>query len=407
MDKISILGYGCMRFTRKMGSIDMAKAEREVRLAIEKGVNYFDTAYMYPGSEKALGAILAKDDGQGGKLRDRVYVATKLPHMLANSREDLEKYLETSLERLGMPYVDYYLVHNLSSLEGWERCKRLGVVELLEQAKADGKIRHIGFSWHGNLHNFRKVVDDYPWEFCQIQYNYLDEHFQAGTEGLKYAAGKGLPVIAMEPLRGGTLAGRLPVEAARIVNSHKSEDASAGIAGSDASGSLRSPAYWALRWLWSHPEVTCVLSGMNDVSQVEENTAAAADAAEYGPLSSKDLAMVGQVKAVFEKSIRVNCTGCAYCVPCPHGVDIPFCLSALNSQAMFGGITSKIMYFFTVRAMKGKPFAGASACKKCGVCEKKCPQHIRIMEALDEAAKEVENPLLKGIFAFAGLFMGR
>jgi len=394
-DEVSILGFGCMRFKRNLAATDMAKAEQQVRRAIESGVNYFDTAYMYPGNEKAIGAILAKTDEQGLKLRDRVFIATKLPFPVLKAREEMDRFLDTSLERLGVTRIDYYLVHNIGSMEAWERGKKLGVVEFLEKAKADGKIGHIGFSWHGNLQSFRNVIDDYPWEFCQIQYNYLDENFQAGTEGLKYAASKGVGVVVMEPLRGGTIVGKMPHDAKHIIDSY-----------SDDSGRKRSPADWGLRWVWNHPEVTCVLSGMNDMSQVEENALAASDALP-GALSENDLAMIGRVRDVFQRAIRINCTGCAYCMPCPYGVDIPTCLASLNSNAIFGGVMSKGMYNFTLRPTSNKPSGKASACKKCGVCETKCPQHLPIVKTLEETAKTMESPVYSAAIGIISKFMGR
>ena len=393
-DEVSILGFGCMRFKRNLAATDVEKAEQQIRLAIESGVNYFDTAYMYPGSEKVLGSILAKTDAEGKKLRDRVFIATKLPVIMVKSSEDINKFFTTSLERLGVDYVDYYLVHSLSSFSSWERAKNFGVIEYLEKAKAEGKIGHIGFSWHGNLHDFRKVIDDYSWEFCQIQYNYLDENFQAGTEGMKYAASKGIGVIVMEPLRGGTLAGKIPTEAKRLLENHV-----------DGNNEKHSPAYWGFRWVWDHPEVTCALSGMNDVSQVTENVKAGMNA-HPDALSDDDLAMVGQVKDIIKKAIRVNCTGCAYCMPCPYGVDIPVCLAMLNDNAVFGGSHGKFTYNFSLRKSKTSPSSKASACRKCGVCETKCPQHISIIKSLEETAKTMENPLMTGLIAIAGKFLG-
>ena len=392
-DELSILGFGCMRFKRSIGAIDMEKAEKQIRLAIESGVNYFDSAYLYPGSEKAIGAILAKTDDQGRKLRDRVFVATKLPQQMVKSREDMDRMLETSLDRLGMDRIDYYLVHSLNSIEGWERLKKLGIIEFLEKAKAAGKIDHIGFSWHGSLNNFRDVIDDYDWEFCQIQYNYLDENFQAGTEGLDYAAAKGLGVIVMEPLRGGQIVGKIPPEAGRIIGGY-----------TDSSGVKRTPADWAFRWVWNRPEVICALSGMNEESQIEENVRSASDALP-GALSVSDLEMVGRVKDVFHHAIRINCTGCAYCMPCPYGVDIPFCFASLNGHAIFGGMHSKIMYNFSLRKTDNKPDGKASACKKCGVCETKCPQNLPIIKTLEETAKTMEGPFFKIAVGIAGKIM--
>lgn len=394
-DEISILGFGCMRFKRNLAATDIEKAGQQVRLAIDAGVNYFDTAYMYPGNEKAIGTILAGKDDEGRTLRDRVFIATKLPFMMVKTREDMDRMLETSLERLGMTRIDYYLIHNLSSIEDWERGKKLGIIEFLEKAKTDGRIGHVGFSWHGNLQNFRKVIDDYAWEFCQIQYNYLDENFQAGTEGLRHAAAKGVGIIVMEPLRGGMIVGKMPAEAKAAIEGY-----------TDASGQKRSPADWGLRWVWNHPEVTCALSGMNDVSQVEENVRTAADALP-GALTDGDLAMIGQVRDVFQKAIRINCTGCAYCMPCPYGVDIPFCFSAWNSHAMFGGMAPKFSYNFGLRPTRDKPAGRASACKKCGKCETKCPQHLPIMKSLEGTAKTMESPLFTAAIGVANLFMGR
>ncbi|MDR3364647.1 MAG: aldo/keto reductase [Clostridiales Family XIII bacterium] len=394
-DEVSILGFGCMRFKRNLAATDMEKAERQVRRAIDAGVNYFDTAYMYPGNEKAVGAILAKTDEQGRKLRDRVFVATKLPFMSVKTREDMDRMLDTSLERLGMAHIDYYLIHNLGDYAAWERGKKLGLPAFLEKAKADGKIGHIGFSWHGNLQNFRKVIDEYDWEFCQIQYNYLDENFQAGTEGLKYAAAKGVGIVVMEPLRGGMIVGKMPPAAKRVIDEYR-----------DASGQKRSAADWGLRWVWNHPEVSCVLSGMNEMGQVEENARAAADALP-GSLAEADLAMIDKVKQAFHDAIKVNCTGCTYCMPCPFGVDIPSCFAAYNSYSMFGGFFAKTMYGFSLRPTGDKPSGMASACKKCGACEKKCPQHIPIIKSLEDTAKAMEGPVSKAIVAIAGKVMGR
>ncbi|MFZ5969918.1 MAG: aldo/keto reductase [Bacillota bacterium] len=203
-DKVSILGYGCMRFPKKDGRIDEKRTEKQIISAIEQGVNYFDTAYIYSGSEAVLGNILAKG------YRDKVMIATKMPLILIHSMKDMESTLNTSLKRLQTDYIDYYLIHSVTSREGWQRLKQLCVEEFLEKAKQSGKIRRIGFSYHGDSNQFRDIVDDYPWDFCQIQYNYMDEHYQAGKEGLMYAASKGLGVSVMEPLRGGFLVGKMP-----------------------------------------------------------------------------------------------------------------------------------------------------------------------------------------------------
>lgn len=250
-NKISILGYGCMRFNKKNGSTIIDKAEKEVMEAINNGVNYFDTAYVYPGNEAALGEILKRNN-----CRDKIYIATKLPHYMVKSKKDLEKYFNEQLRRLQTDYIDYYLMHMLTDVKTWERLKALGAQEWLKEKVESGKIRNVGFSYHGNTDTFIELLEVYDWDFCQIQYNYLDEHSQAGRRGLEAASKKGLPVIIMEPLRGGRLVNLLPDKAKSIIKE---------------SSRKRTPAEWAFRWLWNQPEVTCVLSGMNSLEMVREN----------------------------------------------------------------------------------------------------------------------------------------
>lgn len=388
---LGILGYGCMRFSRKYGTVvDLEKAERQVLAAIEGGVNYFDTAYIYPGNEEAIGTILAKSDN-GQRRRERVNLATKLPIMMVKSREDMDAFLGKSLSRLKTDYVDYYLMHSINCWGDWERVKQLGVLDFIEQVQRDGRVRHIGFSWHGNLNDFKRVVDDYPWAFCQIQYNYLDENFQAGTEGLHYAAEKGLGVIVMEPLRGGMLIDKMPVQVKKIIQAYNAE-----------TGLERSPAEWGLRWVWNHPEVTLLLSGMNEDAHVAENLRVAADTVP-GSLSDADLAMIASARAVFEARLKVGCTGCSYCMPCPHHVDIPQCFAHYNSWAMFGGLTTVVSYAFAMRGRKG-PF-GASHCKRCGACERKCPQNIPIMDMLSAMSKDMEKWWVRALSRLAGVFV--
>ena len=230
-----------MRFTQSGGKIDLEKTEKEIIAAYEAGVNYYDTAYVYGGSEDALGKILEKNG-----IRDKVNIATKLPHYLIKKADSMEKYFAEQLRRLRTDHVDYYLMHMLTDVKTWDRLKELGIIEWLEEKKKSGAIRQIGFSYHGNSDMFCELVDAYDWDFCQIQYNYMDEHSQAGRKGLQYAASKKLPVIIMEPLRGGKLVGLLPEEAKKLMEEYPVK---------------RSPAEWAFRWLWNQPEVTCVLSG--------------------------------------------------------------------------------------------------------------------------------------------------
>ncbi|MDR1954054.1 MAG: aldo/keto reductase [Clostridiales Family XIII bacterium] len=392
-DDLGILGFGCMRFPRKYGATDMDRAERQVMRAIAAGVNYFDTAYLYPGNEKALGTILAKED-DGVKRRDRVKIATKLPLMLVKNEDDLDKMFRTSLERLQTDRIDYYLMHNINNLDEWERMKRLGVLDFIGRIRANGSVKHIGFSYHGNLHDFKVVVDDYPWDFCQIQYNYLDENFQAGREGLKYAAAKGLGIVVMEPLRGGMLIDKMPPAAKKIIDGY-----------TDGSGAKRSAAEWGLRWIWNHPEVATVLSGMNEEAHIDENVRVASDAAADS-LTAEDLAMLGRVRNVFKSAVKVGCTGCSYCMPCPAGVNIPLCFALYNNKYILGSLSNTISYIMYTDGI-GNPPSKASLCKKCGVCEKKCPQNIPIMSSLEDVAREMENPLLRLPVRIAGKLMGR
>ncbi len=294
---ISILGYGCMRFTTKGGGIDIDKAEKEVMAAIAGGVNYLDTAYVYPGNEAAVGEILRRN-----QCRDAVKIATKLPHYLIKSMGGVEKIFQEELKRLKTDHIDYYLLHMLTDVPTWEKLRRMGMAEWIEKKLASGEIRNIGFSYHGNTHVFQQLVDAYDWDFCQIQYNYMDERSQAGVDGLRYANSRGLPVIIMEPLRGGRLVDLLPTSAKQLF-------------WQDPAG--RTPAALAFRWLYDQPEVTCVLSGMNSLEMVGQNLETA-DKAGAGCLTEDDRAFLEKVKAEIRKSVRVGCTGCGYCMPCPN-----------------------------------------------------------------------------------------
>lgn len=371
-NQISILGFGCMRFSQSGGRIHLEKAEQEIMEAFNTGVNYFDTAYVYPGSEAALGKILEKNH-----IRDQVHIATKLPHYLIKNRESLEKYFQEQLKRLRTDHIDYYLMHMLTDVKTWERLKGLGIIEWLEEKKESGAIRQVGFSYHGNSDMFCQLVDVYDWEFCQIQYNYMDEHSQAGRKGLHYAHDKGLPVIIMEPLRGGKLVNRLPEEAVRIFGQYRVQ---------------HTPAQWALRWLWNQPEVTCVLSGMNSLEMVQDNVQTASHV-EVGELGEAEEQMLGQVVQAINAKMKVGCTGCGYCMPCPKNVDIPGTFAAYNRRYSEGKI-SALMEYFMCTAMR-KDSSAASNCIRCGKCEKHCPQQIQIREELKNARRKLEGPLYR------------
>ena len=369
-ESLSILGYGCMRFTRKGGAIDLDKAQREVAEAVASGVNYLDTAYVYPGNEAAVGQILSRSG-----LREKVFLATKLPQYLVRSRSAMDRYLAEQLRRLQTDHIDFYLLHMLSGKNSWERLVSLGIQDWIREKKAQGSIRRIGFSFHGNTANFLELLDCYDWDFCQIQYNYMDETTQAGRRGLEAAQAKGIPVIIMEPLRGGRLTVGLPPQARELLA---------------AEGRGRSAAEWGLRWLWNQPGVTCVLSGMNSLEMVRKNCRIA-DLARPGEMTEADFALIARLKEAIAQSQRVGCTGCGYCQPCPHGVDIPGVFRCWNEIGVDGAKRARREYLQTT-AMRS-PSTGAGQCVGCGKCEQHCPQAIPIRQALREARHDLETPL--------------
>ncbi len=365
-NEISILGYGCMRFTSSALGIDIAKAEKELMEAYNSGVNYYDTAYIYSGSEAALGEILERNG-----IREKVNIATKLPQYLIGSRAALDKYFNEELKRLRTDYVDYYLMHHLTAMNQWEKLLALGITDWIKEKKESGQIRNIGFSYHGNSDDFLAILNSYDWDFCQIQYNYIDEHTQAGVTGLKAAAAKGIPVIIMEPLRGGKLVGQLPDKAKKLIASQDTG---------------YSPAEYGLRWLWNQPEVTCVLSGMNSMEMVKENCRIASNAAA-GSFTEKDFETIEGVKKIIKEYELVGCTGCRYCMPCPKGVDIPALFRSYNMSAIDGKSAARFEYAQTVGLKKEPAFA--TQCIECGKCEKHCPQSIPIREKLKEADRVI------------------
>ncbi len=369
---ISVLGFGCMRFDKKGGKIEFEKAEKEILAAYEAGVNYYDTAYIYGGSEEFLGEVFEKNG-----LRDKVKIATKLPHYLIKNMEGIEKTFAEELRRLRTDYVDYYLMHMLTDVKTWERLKSHGIEEWIREKKESGAIRQIGFSYHGNSDMFCQLIDAYDWDFCMIQYNYLDEHSQAGRKGLQYAASKGIPVWIMEPLRGGRLVNNLPEKAKKLFGEHPSK---------------RTPAEWAFRWLWNQPEVTCVLSGMNSVEMIQENTANA-DASRPGEFTEEDNRLIAGVVEAIKEKMKVGCTGCGYCMPCPKGVDIPGVFATYNKRFTDG--KGKAFKEHVQCTLLRKDFTSASNCIGCGKCETHCPQQIKIRKELQNVRKELEGPVYK------------
>lgn len=365
-EKVSALGFGCMRLpTRDDQSIDVDEATRMLRFAIDNGVDYVDTAWGYHNgqSEPFVGSAL--QDG----YRDKVNLASKLPSWLIKSREDMDYYLNEQLRRLRTDVIDFYLIHALNR-RYWKNLKEHDIFEFMDSALASGRIRHIGFSFHDTLDVFKEIIDSYGWQFCQIQYNFVDTEHQAGLEGLKYAAGKGIGVAVMEPLRGGKLATNVRDDILSIWNS---------------SGIDRTPAAWALRWVWNDPDVGVVLSGMSTMDQVRENIETAREASPYS-MSSSELAIVDKVREEYKKRIKVSCTGCSYCMPCPSGVAIPTCFDFFNDAYMFDSIEDhKKAYLRSVKKENR-----ASLCVECGRCEELCPQNIPIIEQLKEVSSLFE-----------------
>ena len=363
-DELSILGFGCMRFTKKGGSIDVDKAEKEILAAYQAGVNYFDTAYLYPGSEAAIGEIFERNH-----MREKIHIATKLPQYLVGSRAALDRFFNEELIRLRTDYVDYYLMHHMTDIAMWEKLKKMGILEWIDEKKKSGQIRNIGFSYHGNTDNFLRILNDYDWDICQIQYNYYDERSQAGVDGLRAAAEKGIPVVIMEPLRGGKLVNLLPESAKKVMKE---------------SGRNWSPAEWGFRWLFDQPEVTVVLSGMNSLEMVEENCRTASTA-EAGHLTEADRETLRRVTEAIREKEKVGCTGCRYCMPCPQGVDIPGTFLCYNTMYIEGKHQGRFQYAQTVGLTREPAFA--TQCIGCGKCERHCPQEIPIREKLKEADK--------------------
>ncbi|MCL2498598.1 MAG: aldo/keto reductase [Symbiobacteriaceae bacterium] len=365
--EVSLLGFGAMRLPTLEGesrNIDFLEAVRMMRYAFDHGVNYVDTAYGYHGGNSELAVAQALADG----YRQKVMLATKSPTWLIESTADFGKYLDEQLQKLQTDCIDFYLQHGLGR-DRWDKYQKLGIFEEAMKAKAAGKIKHYGFSFHDTQDAFMEILNAYPWEFCQIQYNYLDTEYQAGKAGLQAAAAKGMPVIVMEPLRGGRLATGLPGE---IQNLFQQADAD------------RHPVEWAFRWLADQPEATVILSGMSTFSQVEQNISICQSPALVpGCFSTAEQEIVQQVATAWHGRTKVNCTDCKYCMPCPQGIDIPGLLSRYNNAAMFDlWEQAKRGYQRTINESKD-----AGQCVACGACEAACPQKIAIIETLKEIDK--------------------
>jgi hypothetical protein len=344
-------------------AIDEEEATRMIHYAIDHGINYFDTAYVYHGgkSETLLGKALKAH-------RDGVMIATKLPTWLAQTPDDFDRFLDEQLKKLETEYIDLYLLHGLNRAV-WQKMMEMDVLGFLDKILSDGRVRYAGFSFHDDVKIFKEIIDSYQWTFCQIQYNYFDENYQAGREGIEYAAAKGIGVVVMEPLRGGKLTDKMPEEIQALW---------------DSAETRKTPAEWALRWVWDHEEVSIALSGMSTMSQLMENIKIAEDA-YTGSLSEKELKLIGKVRASYRRMLKIDCTGCAYCMPCPSGVNVPLNLSLYNDMFMFKDSEVNVLLYNHMLS----PEQRASNCSECGECEDQCPQHIEIREELKNVHKRL------------------
>ncbi|MGL6104854.1 aldo/keto reductase [Romboutsia sp.] len=368
-EQVSLLGFGCMRFPKIEEKIDEEQASEMLKYAIENGINYLDTAYPYHDgqSEPFVGKFLKENN-----LRDKVKLATKLPSWAIKNKEDMYKYFNSQLERLQTDYIDFYLVHNLSK-DYWINLLENGLFEFLDEIKASGKVKHIGFSFHDNLTLFKEIVDSYDWEFAQIQYNYIDEEYQAGTEGLKYAYEKGLGVIIMEPLRGGKLANKISDELLDIIKGNKVD---------------KTPVDLAFQFIYDKKEVGLVLSGMSTLEHVKDNIRIVNELGRINSLTENESNAIDSLCKAMKEKIKVSCTDCRYCLPCPAGVNIPKCFELYNDASMFNDVEGgKFAYTMFVKGNNEE----ASKCVKCGKCEEACPQNIEIINNLETIKNTFEG----------------
>ena len=368
MDKLgvkpSLLGFGCMRFPLKEdGSIDETEAEKMLDKAIASGVNYIDTAYPYHGgdSEPFVGRVLKKYD------RNSFYFATKLPVWKVETIEDVKETFQEQLNRLQVDYVDFYLLHALSK-ERWDKILKLGILDYCEELRSQGKLKYLGFSFHDSYEVFEEILTYRNWDFCQIQYNYMDREHQAGEKGYALAERLGVPMVIMEPIKGGSLA-VLP------------EDIAAMYKDADTEASVSS---WALRWVGTHPNVKVILSGMSTYDQVLDNLNTFE---KFQPLNEEEQKLVTQVAETIQSRVKNGCTGCRYCMPCPFGIDIPKNFAIWNHEAMYGNPTGAKKKY----ERELPESARADQCRKCGACEKECPQAIAIREDLVRVAEDFKN----------------
>lgn len=380
---VSLLGFGAMRLKSNNGNIDVNLASELIKYAVDNGVNYIDTAYLYGNgsgsNERAIGSIL-----ENLGYRDRVFLSTKMNRMAVHSREDMEDMFSNQLSNLCTDHIDYYFIHNVISFEDITRLVDLGLFDFIEDKKSKGQIINIGFSYHGSLDNFRKIIDLYDWDVTLLQYNYFDDSMQAGLEGIRLANSRDMSVIIMEPLKGGLLAGTMPVEVQDLI---------------DASGTSRSNVDLAFSWIFDTPEVTCVLSGMNSMDMLVENIDIV-NKHEHCCLSDDEMSLIGDVKDVLHRLNKVNCTGCNYCMPCPRQVNIPNIFKLYNDKYLFpenktmGVHHTLLTYADTILGATGSPH-DASLCVDCGLCVGKCPQRLDIPNLIRMVDKDYHGGIIR------------
>ena len=379
-DELSPIGFGAMRLPLKNGKVNRELAKKQIYHAIDSGINFIDTAYLYGDSETFLGEVLQ------GEYKDKVKLCTKLPSINVRKYEDMENILDEQLKRLQRDSIDYYLIHAVD-LKTINRLLKKDLLKFISKAKADGKIKHVGFSYHGPKEEFEIVLDGYDWDVVMIQYNYFDENIQASIEGIEHAASRGMGIFVMEPLKGGILAGKMPHEAEEIFRNANPD---------------KSNAQWALEWVLNNRNITSVLSGMNSIEQIDENIAIAEKTTPMS-LSLEEMETIEYVKRVLRNSLKINCSTCGYCMPCPRGVNIPECMKIYNEKYLFEhkGLfnQSRIDYFQYVGGIMGNE-GNAGKCNGCGKCLRKCPQKLNIIEELKKVKKEFEFPGMQYVLMF-------
>ena len=379
-DEISTLGFGAMRLPLKNGKIDRNKAKELIYYAIDNGINFIDTAYLYGDSESFLGEILTPE------IKSKVKICTKLPSINVRKYEDMENILAEQLKRLQLDCIDYYLIHAVD-LKTINRLLKRDLIKFIDKAKAEGKIKHVGFSYHGPKEEFEQVVDAYDWDIVMVQYNYFDDNVQISAEGIDYAASKGMGILVMEPLKGGILAGKMPKDAEDIFKKANPD---------------KSNAQWAMEWVLNNRNITSVLSGMNSFEQLDDNLDIAEKTTPLS-MSFEDMETVELVKRVMRNSLKINCSTCGYCMPCPQGVNIPTCMRIYNEKYLFGhkGFInpSLIDYYQYAGGIMGNE-GNAGMCNACGKCLRKCPQKLDIIAELKKVKKEFEFPGFKYILLF-------